>query len=466
MNELRKTLFRVDAKAVSKRYFNDAGFLVLPECTLARSGTLEYSEVEDENGDMLANGELITVYRTPEAVKEATKSFANLPLTLQHPDGDLVDTNNAKEVVVGALGSDPRFEMRGKDAFVICDIIVYDKDAIAAIENNEAVELSAGITTAFRKKRGIAPDGKAYEAVQFLLIPNHVALVNQGRCGHECKVCDGAEKQKGVKSMKTKKGTRAEYRLVLGDGTESIPLTEEQVEALKAEDPNIEIEEEAETEMDEDENLEELETETEVEPDEDEEIEEEEEIVDEDEDLEEETEEEIVDEDEEIVDEDEDGEAKDELIYEVQFDDGTIGRMDEAAYRKVSRFLEVSKKGDRAEKAVAQLAVITSQATKVLGDSFDIAKYAKGDGIDVERIKKAVIKKCHPSLVTTALKGDALDRVYRMALESHKKNSGSWENDVRALTAGVRSRVGDSDNESMVAKARKRYLVRQSGLKK
>lgn len=456
-----KKIFRADIKqAVSKRYRNQAGFLVLPDCVLACSGILQYGDVVDQDGKNIADGAVINVFRPASALKSCARQFANLPLTLTHPESQKVDPENAKEVTVGSLGSEPRYEERGGKGYVICDIIVYDEDTINKIESGEFEELSAGYETAFQRQRG-SEDGEQYEAVQFLLVPNHVALVERGRCGSECKVCDNApssaDKSNKTKERKMKRVVK--YLLQMADGDdEAVVISKEKAEEIMDQNPEIEVEE-----LDEDEvELEEIEgdgcgkSSRKKDEDELEGLDPDPSEVDEDEDIDEEID---IDEDEdEDIDEDKD---IDEMVYEVQFDDGSVGKMDETSYKHVSRFLELNKKGDAAE-TIAKATLLTSNAAKVLGPTFDVTKFIANDSIDYNRIKKAIIKKVMPAVVTTSLKGDALEHVYKSAMETYKSRRKAWEEDVAGISATVAA--NDSHDASPVEEAKANYLRRQKGM--
>ena len=475
-----RKFFKTDIKeAASKRFRNQAGFLVLPDCVLACSGVLQYGDVVDQDGKNIADGDIINVYRPASALKSCIKQFANLPLTLTHPQSQKVDPGNAKEVTVGSLGSNPKYEERDGKGYVVCDIIVYDEDTISKIEDGEYEELSAGYETAFQRQRGME-DGQQYEAIQFLLIPNHVALVEKGRCGSECKVCDNApssaSKNNNKKETEMKKVVR--YLLQMADGDEeAVTISKEQAEKIMEENPEIEVEE-----MDEDEvTLQEVGTDSKKRRKKDEEEEDFEEASEEDF---EEDEEEDFEEEEEIIDgcggggkkrrkEDEDeledlnpepsetDEEEDDMVYEVQFDDGTVGKMDENSYKHVSRFLELNKKGDAAE-TIAKATLLTSNAAKVLGPTFDVTKFIANDSIDYTRIKKAIIKKVMPAVVTTSLKGDALEHIYKSAMETFKNKRKSWEEDIAGISNVVAA--NDTHDSSPVEEARANYLKRQKNI--
>lgn len=482
---LRKIVDRAKLETKSKRTHNQAGYLVLPDCVIARSGILQYSDVVCEDGDTVADGALISVMRPASALKECYKQFANLPLTLEHPDDDAVTPENAKTLTVGCLGSNPKYVEKGGIGYIVCDIVVYDETAQQEIENGNFTELSAGYETAFRKKRGISPIGQPYEAEQFLLSPNHVALVERGRCGSECKVCDSKKEKPittntGDRKMAKKANSRFRYFLPVGDGDEVVELSPEQAKEIMEKEPDLEVEEldeedvqledahiagvdlnEPEMEKDECEDEicpecgdspctchEEGEGEIEAEVDEDEDTEE----------VEEETEEEVEEEDK--VEEEAD-EGEDEITFEVAFEDGSVGKMDKVAYEHVQRFLEVNKKGDKVGDSLARVLTLTSKASKILGSKFNIETYTRGDSVDTDGIKRAIVRKMMPGVVVKGLRGSALDSLYDSAVRTHSRKQDNFERDIDSLCSIEPSIVAkDSTAGDMVSNARSQFLNR------
>lgn len=480
---LRKIVDRSNLETKSKRTHNQAGYLVLPDCVIARSGILQYSDVVCEDGEAVADGALIQVMRPVSALKECYRQFANLPLTLEHPDDDAVTPENAKTLTVGCLGSDPRYEEKNGVGYVICDIVVYDEEAQKSIENGEFTELSAGYETAFRKKRGVSPIGQPYEAEQFLLSPNHVALVQRGRCGSECKVCDSKSNKPttGVQRMAKKKKSQFRYFLSVGDNDEVVELTPEQAEEIMGKDPDLEVEELDEDEVElEDTDVAGVDTDD-ADLDKDDEGEETcpecgkspcECEADEDEDEADEGEEDpdakpVEDEDEDKAGEDEDEadegkEDEEDLTFEVAFEDGTVGKMDKVAYEHVQRFLEVSKKGDRRGDSLSKVLALTSRASKILGSNFDIETYTRGDSVDTEAIKRDVIRKTMPGVVVRGLRGTALDSLYRSACRTFSKKQDSFKQDLASLCSVEPSIVDKADKAptDMVSSAKANFLKR------
>lgn len=125
------------------------------------------------------------LYRPGDEIEKAADSFNGLPLMLDHWDMDAESI--PKEMVVGSLGTDARYE----SPYLKNSLIVTDAKAIKAIEDGSYSELSASYACDIDMTGGIF-DGKSYDGVMKNIKGNHVALVPEGRAGHDVKVADSA----------------------------------------------------------------------------------------------------------------------------------------------------------------------------------------------------------------------------------------------------------------------------------
>lgn len=125
------------------------------------------------------------IYRPGDEIEKAAGSFNGLPLMLDHWDMDA--DNIPKDMVVGSLGTDARYEA----PYLKNSLIVTDSNAIKAIEDGSYSELSASYACDIDMTGGVF-DGKSYDGVMRNIKGNHVALVPEGRAGHDVKVADSA----------------------------------------------------------------------------------------------------------------------------------------------------------------------------------------------------------------------------------------------------------------------------------
>ena len=137
-----------------------------------------------------------SLLRDPVELAKAAASFNNVPLMAVH----VVSTANdpQKEYVVGATGTDARFE----PPYLFNSLVIWDGDAIAAIESNEQRELSSS----YRYDADMTPgvfEGEPYDGRMTNIIGNHVALVEKGRAGADVLVSDSLPTE--IYSMKHKR---------------------------------------------------------------------------------------------------------------------------------------------------------------------------------------------------------------------------------------------------------------------
>lgn len=125
------------------------------------------------------------IYRPADEIEKAAETFNGLPLMLDHWDMDA--DNIPKDKVVGSLGTDAKWEA----PYLTNSLIITDSNAIKAIEDGSYAELSASYACDIDMTGGVF-DGKTYDGVMRNIKGNHVALVPEGRAGHDVKVADSA----------------------------------------------------------------------------------------------------------------------------------------------------------------------------------------------------------------------------------------------------------------------------------
>jgi hypothetical protein len=168
----------------SERKYTDEGFLVVP-ARISRIGIQEYLAGEMDVDDRDPS-DIVRVYRSEEEVFSDLSliSFSNKPITNGHPPV-LVNASNAKEYSVGHAG--PTVTRDG--CFAKSDLFIIDAKSIQDIESGKA-ELSNGYTADIDWTPGVSLDGEQYDAVQRNIKGNHIAIVERGRAGRDCRVAD------------------------------------------------------------------------------------------------------------------------------------------------------------------------------------------------------------------------------------------------------------------------------------
>lgn len=189
-------LIRDKASMTSTRREMPNGFIIV-DAVLARTGLQTYSrgelgdQVPEEWRDKPAHTP-IRAWR-PEAevfAPAAVESFSNVVLTDDHPSED-VTPDNSERLARGWVGT----PFRDGD-LLKAPITFSSRSAITKLKGGKD-QLSNGYDTDFDWTAGIIPEGQrdagmAYDCIQRNIKGNHVALVDAGRCGADCRVLDTA----------------------------------------------------------------------------------------------------------------------------------------------------------------------------------------------------------------------------------------------------------------------------------
>ena len=172
INVTNKATFEVASKSLTKE-----GFLVNFNVPIARDGIIEYSGRELNRPQMPK----VRAYRpkstfTPKVLESAKM----LPVTIDHPQENVVSPDNAKRTVIGATGSE--VYLSGGE-LIEKMIAIYDKEAIRDIEEFGKKEVSIGLLATHDFTPGKTPEGEEYDAIESIISLNHLSVVNAGKAG-------------------------------------------------------------------------------------------------------------------------------------------------------------------------------------------------------------------------------------------------------------------------------------------
>ena len=200
---------RVALDAESKRTYDDNGFLHVSISPLTRVQVAPYhgSEIPGWQSLGLDPERIYKGYRSAEELSkpETIESVNGIPIQLMH-HMDYADAP-AKATRVGSTGTDAAFH----DPYLTNSLHIQDKKAIDRINDGSMRELSL----AYRYKpiftAGVSPDGEKYDFLMTDISANHLALVDEGRAGHEVLVYDSKEGEKSMaEEIKTPQATDEE----------------------------------------------------------------------------------------------------------------------------------------------------------------------------------------------------------------------------------------------------------------
>ena len=183
----------IDSKTIKYEINEDSGFMQVSG-VCARSGVQEYlgSEVGLTGDDA---DKVFNVYRPKDEVLASLSSYNGAIVTDNHPLAGLVTTDSYTELSKGSTSEAVEFERNG-ELFILAKATITNQDTIESIKSGKR-ELSAGYSRDLVKESGVH-NGENYDFVQKNIRVNHVAIVDEGRCGNTCKL---NLDNKGVTSM-------------------------------------------------------------------------------------------------------------------------------------------------------------------------------------------------------------------------------------------------------------------------
>lgn len=192
-----------DKVPVSVRSYNQDGHLFVKETPISKANICEYygHEIPKNEELRLDKDKVYRMYRHPEEMRKALKTFNNLPLLRGHADADA--ENLPKERIIGSLGEKAKFIA----PYLKNSLVIWDGEAIDAIKREEERELSCGYRYDPDMTRGYV-DGMPYDGIMRNIRGNHVALVPKGRVGSDVMVHD-KEREKSMEEEQQRVAERA-----------------------------------------------------------------------------------------------------------------------------------------------------------------------------------------------------------------------------------------------------------------
>lgn len=168
--------------AQTHRRYDRNGYLHVTQCHISKEMVYPYwgNELPPEFG--LEALETYFAYLPGSVLKEAALSFEGVPLLIDHHDVDA--WHPAKEYRAGTVSN-----VRYRAPYLDADLHITDRVAIDLIESGKMRELSIGFFADYSERCGrLGSDD--YQFTIEGLAGNHVALVEEGRAGHDVLVAD------------------------------------------------------------------------------------------------------------------------------------------------------------------------------------------------------------------------------------------------------------------------------------
>lgn len=176
------------AQVDSVRNIDDNGYLHVGVSNITKEQVAPYrgNEIPDFEKLGLDPDEIYTVYRPASELSkpETVNSLNGIPILLKHaPDSAEEPASNR----VGSTGTDAKWEA----PYLTNSLHIQDADAIRRINDGTMREISMGYFYTPVLKHGEF-EGEPYDLIMTDIACNHVALVEEGRAGHDVLVKDAA----------------------------------------------------------------------------------------------------------------------------------------------------------------------------------------------------------------------------------------------------------------------------------
>lgn len=194
---MRKTVFRTDRGTLRKPERTAQGFLRV-DGWVSRPGIYEYVNTRKDEADGFGRAGTIRRELRPDSEvlsAAAIAGYEGAPVTIGHPrkpDGTPipVTSENVRQLEVGTV-----LAARQDGDALAADIVVKDAKAIKTLESGGKRETSPGYHIDVEKRSGVDPKYGRYDAVQYNVRINHLALVDHARGGSSMRLrmdeCEG-----------------------------------------------------------------------------------------------------------------------------------------------------------------------------------------------------------------------------------------------------------------------------------
>jgi len=180
---------RLVVEVPDKKEYTPEGYLIVP-AKLSKPGIFDYYGYELSGIPNLDSLKLYKIYQDASVLfdQETIVSFENKPLVDEHKE---VNSDTWTSRAVGFV----RDVHRSEDGYLACTLVITDALAIQDVEEGKK-ELSLGYDALYVPREDIEDKPIPLDAnfVRVKIKGNHVAIVEEGRAGHDCRIQDTKEK--------------------------------------------------------------------------------------------------------------------------------------------------------------------------------------------------------------------------------------------------------------------------------
>ena len=166
---LDNTVERTDKLSSPLSMTKDSGHVLLWLRVGASNRVLDYGD----RSEIISDSDLFD--------EDSLKSLVGCPVCLQHPPSFFLGGKTPKDYIDGVVLQGFEIEHHDGDKYLTVPAIIFDSNAIDAIDDGTAVEISPGYTCFVEK----SDTGEIYQKHRRY---DHIALVTQGRTGADVKI--------------------------------------------------------------------------------------------------------------------------------------------------------------------------------------------------------------------------------------------------------------------------------------
>lgn len=217
---------------MTNRRYDENGYLHIDGNPLTRVSVADY--YGRELSSCLDGNQSYGVFKSPESLssKETLDSCSGIPIIENHVWIGRKEDGYTPSEEIGVEGFVKRAYY--EDGIVKGDIVIHSKRLIDIIDAGKC-EISCGYTQELKRQDGIH-DGQPYQFLQDKIRFNHVAVVNEGRMGHDVRVLDFIDRGSAIMAMDGKP-EKVQTMTIKTEGLELETLSrsfDEKLEALKS----------------------------------------------------------------------------------------------------------------------------------------------------------------------------------------------------------------------------------------
>jgi hypothetical protein len=175
---------RIALDRASVRAIDQDGHMHIAVAPISKANVCGYYGREIPDGERLGldPARMYQLLRDPAELEKAAPSFNAKPLLIVHKPQTAQDHDH--ELTVGSINN-----VRWEAPYLKAELVIWDGDAIGAVESGEQRQLSA----AYRYDADMTPgehNGQRYDGRMINIRGNHVAIVSEGRAGPDVVIGD------------------------------------------------------------------------------------------------------------------------------------------------------------------------------------------------------------------------------------------------------------------------------------